>query len=152
MQDTWADDQGVIGLDKHQNCNAFKIRFRKNATKFTFQRKFDTCDPKDYIIEEGTTHIVWARGNALLYKVSGLNISSPNGDKGMTRVQILKNTQVNADLPQHVKVLDILTDQIQIPSNETTYWCHVHKLSEKFKQKHHVYRVMTFKMCAKIII
>ncbi len=32
--------------------------------QFSFRRSFDTCDPDDYLIEDGTTHVVWSVGRA----------------------------------------------------------------------------------------
>ena len=32
--------------------------------QFSFRRPFDTCDPDDYLIEDGTTHVVWSVGRA----------------------------------------------------------------------------------------
>nr|XP_022905446.1 dopamine beta-hydroxylase [Onthophagus taurus] len=141
FQDTYANDNGVLVLDSQQNCNNFRIKPYKAITKFTFQRKFDTCDFEDYLIEDGTTHIVWSRGKGPLYKASGLNISTH--DSSMTRVQLLKNLNLefgNEDIERNVYALDILSDKVQVPDRETTYWCHVHKLPEIFEEKHHVYR------------
>lgn len=129
-------------MDRQQDCLNFRIKVRKGLVKYTFERKFDTCDINDYIIEDGTTHIVWSRGEHPLYKVSGLNISAPSKDSGMVRVHLLKNTLVDTTLPSHVKILDILTDQVKVPAEETTYWCHVYKLSEEYKTKHHIYQVL----------
>lgn len=141
FEDTWADTKGILHLDKQQDCRKFKLKVEKNRTKFTFRRDFDTCDFEDYIIEDGTTHVVWARGPNPLYKLAGLNISSPEKDQGMVRVQLLKNTNVEAELPSHVKTLDVLAHEVRVPEDETTYWCHVHKLEPEFIKKHHVYRV-----------
>ena len=141
FEDVWADTGGMIHLDRQQDCGRFRVKRVRNTTKFTFQRKFDTCDFEDYVIEDGTTHVVWARSADPLYKPTGLNISSPGEDKGMVRVQLLKNTNVEASLPGYVQSKDILAEGVKVPADETTYWCHVHKLDEEFRKKHHVYRV-----------
>ncbi|CAH1367674.1 tyramine beta-hydroxylase [Tenebrio molitor] len=140
FDDTWSDTRSIIHVDKKQDCQKFRIKHVKNVTKFTFERQFDTCDFEDYVIKEGTTHVVWSRGADPLYKLSGLNITSPGDDKGMVRVQLLKNTNTILKLPSYVNVLDIVADKVEIPSEETTYWCHVHKLNQEFTNKHHVYR------------
>ncbi|KAG5875052.1 hypothetical protein JTB14_026183 [Gonioctena quinquepunctata] len=140
LQDTFSNDKGVLYSDKHQDCVGFRIKSRKEFLKFTFERKFDTCDENDYIIQEGTTHIVWSRGKHKLYQVNGLNISSPAEDNGMVRVHLLKNINMTTKLPSYVEVLDIVTDKVEVPSEETTYWCHVFKLPEEYKEKHHIYQ------------
>lgn len=91
--------------------------------------------------QEGTAHLVWNRGKQKLYQVDGLNISSSTEDSGMTRVQLLKNTNVVTTLPDNVDILDIITKDVKVPSDETTYWCHVFKLAKEFKKKHHIYQV-----------
>lgn len=92
-------------------------------------------------MQEGTTHIVWNRGKETLYKVNGLNISSLPEDSGMTRVQLLKNTNFDITLLDYVNTLDIVTKDVKIPEDETTYWCHVFKLPDEYKKKHHIYQV-----------
>ncbi|XP_019872323.2 tyramine beta-hydroxylase [Aethina tumida] len=140
LQDTWATDEGVLYLDKKQDCHNFQVRKRQDVIKYTFKRKFDTCDSKDYIIEDGTTHVVWSRGKHPLYRVNGLNVSSPDNDNGMVRIHLLKNLNVEDTLPSHVKQLNIITNKVNVPADETTYWCHVIKLPEEYQQKHHIYQ------------
>ncbi|XP_074032837.1 tyramine beta hydroxylase isoform X2 [Leptinotarsa decemlineata] len=140
FQDIFSKDDGVVHLDKQQDCNRFRIKRRGGTTKFTFERKFDTCDRMDYIIEDGTTHVVWSRGQHKLYQVNGLNISSSTEDHGMVRVHLLKNDDVSTDLPSHVKIMDIVTDKVKVPNEETTYWCHVYRLPDEYKDKHHIYQ------------
>ncbi|CAH1155572.1 unnamed protein product [Phaedon cochleariae] len=140
LQDSFANDKGIIQLDKLQDCDGFRLKRRNDVTKFTFKRKFDTCDDKDYIIQDGTTHMVWFRGYHKLYQPSGLNVSSPSGNHGMIRVQLLKNTEVNTVLPPDIKVLDIVVDKNHVPAEETTYWCHVVKIPDEFRRKHHIYQ------------
>lgn len=41
----------MINLDSQQDCERFAWKRRGNVTKFTFTRKFDTCDDHDYVIE-----------------------------------------------------------------------------------------------------
>lgn len=60
----------------------------------------------------------------------------------MVRVHLLKNTNIENDLPPHVKKLDILADKVKVPSEETTYWCHVIKLPTEYSVKHHIYQVL----------
>ncbi|KAJ8925001.1 hypothetical protein NQ315_001166 [Exocentrus adspersus] len=135
-----ANDHGVIHLDKQQDCVGFRAKKSNGILKFTYQRRFDTCDRKDYIIEDGTTHIVWSRGKHKLYQVNGLNVSSSLEDSGMVRVHLLENVDVEYNLPKHVKTLDVITDRVKVPADETTYWCRVVKLPEEYKVKHHIYQ------------
>ncbi|XP_045463674.1 tyramine beta-hydroxylase isoform X2 [Harmonia axyridis] len=138
--DTWADNDGILHLDDEQNCNHFQQKNIKSVSKFTFSRKFDTCDDKDYIIEEGTTHIVWLRDEGPLTNVEGFNVSNHSKEKrGMIRVSLLKSLY-ESELPSFVKNFDIVVDKVKVPADETTYWCSVRKLPTKFKNKHHIYQ------------
>lgn len=85
---------------------------------------------------------MWSRGNHKLFKVNGLNVSSTSEDSGMTRIQLLKNSNIATTLPDYLNVLDIVTNQVKVPNDETTYWCHVFKLSQEFDKKHHIYQVI----------
>lgn len=64
----------------------------------------------------------------------------------MVRVQLLKNTAANSELPKEAEVLNIVADKVHVPADETTYWCHVHKLPDEFQDKHHVVQVGKLKI------
>jgi len=55
-QDSSADIDGKLHLDSQQDCKNFAWKRRGNVTKFTFSRKFDTCDKHDYIIEASKSY------------------------------------------------------------------------------------------------
>lgn len=58
----------------------------------------------------------------------------------MVRVQLLKNAFPPQANIRNTDILDIVTNNAEIPNAETTYWCHVHKLPADFDSKHHVYQ------------
>lgn len=122
-------------MDKHQDTIGYHMKQRGDVLKFTFHRKFDTCDPNDYVIQDGTTHLVWSKGPDVVHHLRGLNITTR--DSGMVRTQLLKNLNVPTKPPPSEK-LEIRVDHVNVPSSDTTYWCKVVKLPEKFKQKHHI--------------
>jgi hypothetical protein len=51
LQDTWADLNGRLVVDSQQDCLGFRHVQLNDVVKFTFTRRFDTCDPQDYVIE-----------------------------------------------------------------------------------------------------
>jgi dopamine beta-monooxygenase len=57
---------------------------------------------------------------------------------GFQRTQLLKNLESLPKLPSDTKMIDILNDKVQVPSDETTYWCRLHLLPEQLKNKHHI--------------
>ncbi|KAB0792293.1 hypothetical protein PPYR_14252 [Photinus pyralis] len=133
-----ADEKGVLVVDEEQHCLRSKIKRKGHVTKFTYGREFDTCHASRYVIEDGTNHVVWSRGKDRLYQLAGLNVSAGDGDRGMVRVQLLKNVAANLDLPPHHKTVEILVSKVQVPDADTTYWCHVYKLPREYLEKHHV--------------
>ncbi|XP_068083155.1 tyramine beta-hydroxylase [Anabrus simplex] len=137
MEDTRAGEDGRLTVDEQQDCEDFRYVKRHNLTKFTFSRRFDTCDDNDYIIEEGTTHVVWAMGRGPLFRLAGLNVSAGT-QHSMQRVQLLKNINPPAAHPPDTWKHEVLAQTVHVPSSDTTYWCHVHRLPQSLKTKHHI--------------
>lgn len=66
-----------------------------------FKKKFDTCDPHDLKMHEGTMYVLWARGEDELDLDTGTFIPTPNTttkDNGMQMVQILRADAI--DIPE----------------------------------------------------
>lgn len=82
FKDTWATDEGVLYLDKKQDCHNFQVRKRQDVIKYTFKRKFDTCDSKDYIIEVSILTTLWCfRNNTLTFnRMAQLMLCGPEGN------------------------------------------------------------------------
>ncbi|KAF7378854.1 hypothetical protein HZH66_015088 [Vespula vulgaris] len=137
LQDAWSDVEGKLIVDKQQNCENFAWKRRGNLTKFTFTRKFDTCDEHDYIIERGTTHIVWLKGRGPLTSLAGLKINDSKSS-GMARTELLRVTHKKPKFPSNAWQYDVTVKGVKVPNNETTYWCRVFKLPSPLKQKHHI--------------
>ncbi|XP_012275259.1 tyramine beta-hydroxylase isoform X2 [Orussus abietinus] len=137
LQDAWADDHGKLNLDPQQDCHDFAWKRRGNITKFTFSRKFDTCDEHDYVMERGTTHVVWLRGRGPLSSLAGLQVLDAK-TSGMSRTELLRVSHPKPIFPRDTWKLELLANRVKVPDKETTYWCHVHKLPSSLKEKHHV--------------
>lgn len=55
--------------DGHGDCRrAFYKRLNDGSARMEFSRFFDTCHQEDYLIEDGTVHIVYAFGAGPLYR------------------------------------------------------------------------------------
>ncbi|KAI4477894.1 hypothetical protein M0804_012374 [Polistes exclamans] len=137
LQDAWSDVEGKLILDEKQNCDNFAWKRRNNTMKFTFTRKFDTCDEHDYIFERGTTHIVWIKGRGPLTSLAGLKITDGQFS-GMARTELLRVIHKKPTFPSDAWQFDVTVKNIQIPNKETTYWCRVFKLPPPLKLKHHI--------------
>lgn len=134
MHDVNVDELTRVHLDQEQNCLDFQHKLFGDGLVYGFSRSFDTCDPEDYIIEDGTTHIIWAMGRGPIESVKGLSLDSALN--GMLRTRLLKVPDV-PELPADEQTLDFF-HEIEIPSDDTTYWCSVHRLPPELIQKHHV--------------
>jgi hypothetical protein len=93
-------------------------------------------------VQDGTTHVVWARGRGPLFRLEGLNVSGA-AHSGMQRAQLLKNSRPPPSHPRDTWRHDILNSEVKVPADDTTYWCHVHRLPPALRTKHHVVQVGT---------
>lgn len=138
LQDTHtSENETLLIVDKQDDCIDFQTRkISKNRQIFSFARKFDTCDDNDYIIEDGTTHIVWSYGRGPLFSVDHLDVGNDNiATSGFGRTRLLK-VDIPQGFPKDSQFLDI-RHSMELPADDTTYWCSVHKLPKSLKKKHH---------------
>ncbi|XP_023212266.1 dopamine beta-hydroxylase-like [Centruroides sculpturatus] len=136
FQDVWTDEGGYITVDYHNDCDLIKYKKSPHKIRIIFNRKFDTCDPQDYVIEDGTTHIVYVIGRGPIRRLDGLRLINENHN--FQRVQLLKNMDPPPEFPEDTKVIPITNKKLEVPSGDTTYWCSLHLLPEEFKEKHHI--------------
>ncbi|GLG99738.1 Tyramine beta-hydroxylase [Gryllus bimaculatus] len=77
-RDTWANEDGLLEVDKDQNCLEFRHVQRHNVTKFTFMRHFDTCDDHDYVIEYEA--VIQPGNEALVHHMEVFHCEAPAGE------------------------------------------------------------------------
>ncbi|KAG0710175.1 Dopamine beta-hydroxylase [Chionoecetes opilio] len=136
FQNAFVDSSHRMDVADHQDCEDFRYKVLDGVIKFTFSRKFNTCHQHHYVIQRGTTHVQWSWGSGPLYRLSGVLAS---GDTtGMVRVELLKPNLPQLALGDDVLVLEVHSQKVRVPSEETTYWCTVERLPEAFTEKHHV--------------
>ncbi|RWS14424.1 Dopamine beta-hydroxylase-like protein, partial [Dinothrombium tinctorium] len=135
FDDVSTDENGFVNVDDINNCQLINLKRSGQVTRFVFERKFDTCD-KDYVIEDGTNHVLYAIGAGFLHHVYGLRLTKYK--HGFQRVQLLKNTIAPPKFPDDTRVLNILNEKVAVPSTDTTYWCKIHMLPEEIVNKHHI--------------
>ena len=58
---------------------------------------------------------------------------------GFVRIRLLK-VEDRPSVPADTFPIEI-THQMDLPSDDTTYWCSVHKLPQQLQKKHHVIQV-----------
>ncbi|KAM9324234.1 dopamine beta-hydroxylase [Gastrophryne carolinensis] len=133
--DAWSDGEGRLHMDSHQDYQLLSARHAPEGLYLIFKRPFMTCDPKDYLIEDGTVHLVYALLENPFQSLSAINVSTlPHG---LQRVQLLKPEIHTPRLADDIITMDILSPNVVIPNKETTYWCYITELPLHFP-KHHI--------------
>uniref|UniRef100_A0A6G1SKP1 Dopamine beta-hydroxylase n=1 Tax=Aceria tosichella TaxID=561515 RepID=A0A6G1SKP1_9ACAR len=125
-----------------------------------FKRPLEVCDNRDgyYTIDNGTTHLVWFTMKGPILSLDRLNLtevqhSSVSGEhspqnqaeattglafeSGLRRAQLIatKPSLAAASSSKTNYGLDIRMDKFEVPGVETTYWCKLFKLPEKFESR-----------------
>jgi dopamine beta-monooxygenase len=137
--DAFTDKNGILKRDTRQNWELVNFKLLKRNAEITVERKFDTCDPRDYRIEWGTVHVVhFVALNGVSNNLSVVGLKQ----KAMKQTQLIKSTYFDKsieyfDETKHKK-FEVVNKRVRIPSDETTYWCTVFKLDRQFEAKHHV--------------
>lgn len=133
------------------NIKTSILKILREKLELQFSRKFDTCDPNDYRIEPGTVHLLHfietdydkykslrnLTSDGVNYK-PGLNANSSD----MKQSQLIKSTYFDNSIAyfnevKH-KTFEVVNTGVNIPAQETTYWCRVFKLADEFHHKHHI--------------
>ncbi|XP_040298748.1 dopamine beta-hydroxylase isoform X2 [Bufo bufo] len=133
--DAWSDENGHLHIDSHQDYQLLSAQQTPEGLYLVFRRPFTTCDPNDYLIEDGTVHLIYALLEKPFQSLSAINISSLH--RGLQRVQLLKPDIPTPHLPKDMITMDVLSPDVIIPDKETTYWCYITELPEDFP-KHHI--------------
>lgn len=129
-----------------------------------FERPLDVCSSDNYYtIDNGTTHLIWFTMKGPVLAIDELNLSdfivndertsSKSSDRfeyGMKRVQLIATkTQtthqsyfMSSDrlsrtptVKHQHSVAEFKVDNYKIPAQETTYWCKLFKLDERFESR-----------------
>uniref|UniRef100_A0A8C3QWY8 Dopamine beta-hydroxylase n=1 Tax=Cyanoderma ruficeps TaxID=181631 RepID=A0A8C3QWY8_9PASS len=133
--DAWSDAKGQLHMDSQQDYQLLGARRAPEGLYLLFRRAFSTCDPKDYLIEDGTVHLIYGILEKPVPSLQAINVSALHG--GLQRVQLLKPNISIPELPSDMRSMEITAPDVVIPSQETTYWCYMAELPEGFP-KHHI--------------
>ncbi|NXY49014.1 DOPO hydroxylase, partial [Ceuthmochares aereus] len=133
--DAWSDAEGRLHMDSQQDYQLLGARKAPKGLYLFFRRAFSTCDPKDYLIEDGTVHLIYGILEEPVHSLQAINVSAIR--RGLQRVQLLKPNITIPELPSDMKTMEITAPDIVIPSQETTYWCYMAELPDGFL-KHHI--------------
>ncbi|XP_019640548.1 PREDICTED: dopamine beta-hydroxylase-like [Branchiostoma belcheri] len=134
--DSWTDDRGRFHTDRSQDYRLIDSTANGQKVSVTFSRRFDTCDDHDYLIDSGTTNLLYILPEEDITAVSDLNLGDMRMRVGTKRLQLLKSDVVTPPLPPDVTSFDIRVNQAKIPAKETTYWCRTQQLPTLPKKVH----------------
>uniref|UniRef100_A0A3B4XHT3 Dopamine beta-hydroxylase n=1 Tax=Seriola lalandi dorsalis TaxID=1841481 RepID=A0A3B4XHT3_SERLL len=132
--DAWSDSEGHVSLDSQQDYKLIEAKQKTDGFYLLFKRPFSTCDPRDYLIEDGTVHVIYGFLDQRLASLEQLNLSRIH--TGIQRVLMLRPDTPSPTLPPDVQTLDVVAPNVIIPSQETTYWCSIQKLPENMPKNH----------------
>ncbi|XP_034751790.1 dopamine beta-hydroxylase [Etheostoma cragini] len=132
--DAWSDSEGHVSLDSQQDYELIEAKHNPDGFYLLFKRPFSTCDPRDYLIEEGTVHTIYGFLDKPLASLEQLNLSQIH--MGVQRVLMLRPDTPSPTLPPDVQTLDVVAPNVIIPNQETTYWCFIQKLPENLPKNH----------------
>ncbi|XP_031711934.1 dopamine beta-hydroxylase isoform X2 [Anarrhichthys ocellatus] len=132
--DAWSDNEGHVSLDSQQDYELMEATYKTDGFYMLFKRPFSTCDPRDYLIEEGTVHIIYGLLEKPLASLDQLNLSRIH--TGLQRVLMLRPDTPSPTLPPDVQTLDVVAPNVVIPNQETTYWCFIQMLPENMPKNH----------------
>ncbi|XP_032489906.1 dopamine beta-hydroxylase [Phocoena sinus] len=132
--DAWSDQKGQIHLDAQQDYQLLRAQRTREGLSLLFKRPFGTCDPKDYLIEDGTVHLVYGILEEPFQSLEAINVSSLQ--TGLQRVQLLKPNISIPALPSDMRTMEIRAPDVLVPGQETTYWCYITELPDGFPRHH----------------
>ncbi|CAL8277960.1 unnamed protein product [Merluccius merluccius] len=132
--DAWSDADGRVSQDQHQDYQLLEARQTPHGFHLLFKRPFSTCDPRDYVIQDGTVHIIYGLLDRPISSLDRLNLSRIQ--MGVQRILMLLPDGPAPSLPPDVVTLEVLAPNVTIPSQETTYWCHIQQLPRNMPRNH----------------
>ncbi|KAM9323410.1 dopamine beta-hydroxylase-like [Pholidichthys leucotaenia] len=132
--DGWSDSFGRVSLDDQQDYELLEARQTTEGFSLTFRRPFSTCDPRDYLIQEGTVHIIYGFLEQPITSPKHLNLTQVIA--GVQRILMLRPDTLPPMLPPDVQTLEVVAPNVVIPTQETTYWCFIHRLPENLPKNH----------------
>lgn len=138
FQDTHTDDNGLLHIDRHQDyvLDRMEMTTKDDLLILEFHRRFDTCDDDDYLIDSGTTHLIFFVAPGPQPEIRNWNVTRESPP--LQRVQLLKSQLPDPAFPPDTNSFVMHVDDVPVPAGETTYWCAVRKLPSYFREKHHI--------------
>nr|BAT68975.1 tyramine beta-hydroxylase [Ambigolimax valentianus] len=133
--DGHTDTGGFLFPDDHQDYNLTAVSSPPSHVVLQFHRAFDTCDVDDYVIDSGTTHVIFVESQTSSSPPFGTDITQVL--HGVQRTQILKPDLPRPTFPPDTWTFEVVAPQIEVPAEETTYWWQTAMLPD-IASPHHI--------------
>jgi len=140
FHDRFAIDRYLPPIDESQDWFLVSGEEENGYTILEFTRKLITCDDKDLTIKPDTSRVIWA--------YHSLDPSSDNGleslrheEMGSFSLNLLGGNNEDRIEPNSDSFI-LKNNELEIPSNDTTYWCSVQYLPENIReQEKYIYKI-----------
>ncbi|CAL8133761.1 unnamed protein product [Orchesella dallaii] len=126
--DMHARDMNMPILDNQSDWTLIDASENESKTYLKFTRLLNTCDDNDYPISNDTVRIIWSIGETD-------DITYHKGNRGTKSLNLLMPNNDNFNPDDYLK-WDLETE-IEMPSEDTTYWCSFKKAPE-LNSTHHI--------------
>ncbi|XP_035668392.1 DBH-like monooxygenase protein 1 homolog [Branchiostoma floridae] len=139
LTDRYADAKAEPSVDESQDWELVSGYENGTHTVLRFNRKLTTCDERDRVINDDTLRVIWAWHDEDPEDESGVNGPTYHGPNKGARATLLLE-RIIPDQTSSVGTaytVDLLMNNVTIPNQDTTYWCHVFEMP-KLGGKHHV--------------
>uniref|UniRef100_T1IY35 DOMON domain-containing protein n=1 Tax=Strigamia maritima TaxID=126957 RepID=T1IY35_STRMM len=134
VQDMYLDN-GEFYLDQKQDYQILFGSENETHTTLRFQRKFDTCDSKDWKITNDTVRVMY------IYQdddpINKTIVFQSNSKKGKQSLYLLEEPQEHLHMTSSISVWDIRLPNIGLSGSGTIYHCKIFK-APKTSTKHQV--------------
>ncbi|CAG5122417.1 unnamed protein product, partial [Candidula unifasciata] len=103
--DGHTDGDGLLLPDPQQDYNLTFVSEAPGHVVLQFHRAFDTCDTNDYILDNGTTHVIFVESDSSSGLPFGTDVTQLR--HGVQRTQILKPEIASVDVPADTWTFDV---------------------------------------------
>ncbi|XP_077992069.1 DBH-like monooxygenase protein 1 homolog [Glandiceps talaboti] len=137
--DRFATSNSEPSIDNSQDYELIGGMETDTHTILTFSRQFETCDPDDRVVTEGTLRLIYSYHPDDPVSETGLAYHG-TGQRGSRSVHLRGVSPVLPEMPTGDDLLtfEFMNPNISVPHDkDTTYWCQAFKMP-KLNSKHHM--------------
>lgn len=140
MQDCYAESNSLPKIDEEQDWELLEGQENETHTTLIFKRKLETCDFRDYPINDDTFRLIYSYNDADPESFYDIQYHGPF-NRGSRSIMLLKS-QTGQDISkENVQFWDIKSPNFTITREyDSIYWCSVHK-APPLDAKQHVIKI-----------